>query len=262
MSRLNPLFNRRQKKLLDLIREHGQMQLTELSEKLNVSIMTIRRDVDHLETAGVLERFHGGARIVTEPVPVDEDDTSVSMSFQPGKYKDAIAKAAADLVEDGDIVFVNSGTTTLSVLRYLNNRPVRVITNNALAPVFMEDARMELTMTGGTYRHESMALIGDLAISNLTRFYANKCILGAKGVSFERGVTTRIQTGSAINDMMINQLRGPCIIVADGSKIGRIYEYVNTGIDRVNILITDQTANQEELEKIRRSGVRVIIVEA
>lgn len=261
MKNSRTIVTSRRSRILELLREKGDLEVQDLSAELGVSLMTIRRDVSELEAEGAVERFHGGARLPQQSVSVEED-TALSMSFYPGRYKDAIARAAAALVEDGDSLFMNSGTTTLAVLKYLNNRPVRVITNNALASIFMEDAQMELILTGGRYRHASMALVGDLAISNLTRFYASKCILGAKGVSFERGVTTHIQTGTAINDMMLNQLRGTCIIVADGSKIGKSYDFVNIGIEKVNILITDQTADKAEIRRIRAAGVQVIIVDA
>ncbi|MFK4996728.1 DeoR/GlpR family DNA-binding transcription regulator [Bacillus sp. N9] len=141
---------------------------------------------------------------------------------QYSKEKMAIAKEVTKLLNSGDTIFLNSGSTSLAVLREMNaqNERVKVITNNALAPAVITNEQVELMVTGGEYRQSSKSLIGDLATHIFSKVFANKCILAVNGVSATHGVSTSVYQETLINEMMVEHCKGECIVVADGSKIG------------------------------------------
>lgn len=258
MNQTREAISQRQKKLLDYLKEHNTARVSDLCRHLDVSEITVRRDLNELENQKLLERFHGGARI--KKIKPENDVAFEEKGVRHEAQKNAIGREAAHLVENGSTVFLNSGSTTLAALKYLNEKNVRIITNNALAPTKIYNDKIELILTGGECRCRSKSLIGDQAVTMVGNVLADICILGVNGISAESGTTTSIHQETAINDMMVKNCHGPVIVVADGSKIGRTYDFISIDISRIDILITDSGANAAELDKIREKGVRVIII--
>lgn len=246
----------RRQKLLDQLEGQDALRVSDLAKGFKVSELTIRRDLDELVEKGLVERFHGGARLL--------DRFKLETPFQEKPYfyaaeKEAIAAAAAQFVKEDETVLLNGGTTTLAVLRHLRRHNIRIVTNNAAAPTEIGDSNIELILLGGEYRPKSRSLFGDLTTLALNQIHASTCILGTNGISANTGLTTSVYPEAAINRLMAEHCMGNLIVVADGSKIGVTSNFDSVSLSKVKVLITDSSANQDELAAIRGSGVKTII---
>lgn len=261
MSVNTSLVEQRQDRIMDYLREHKEAKTVDLSTHLNVSEVTIRRDVKDFEQYNFIERFHGGIRLIGDIT--DQEVLYEEKGSQFNKVKQMIAKKAVSFIEDGDTVFVNSGSTTLSVIQELNRsgKSIRIITNNAMAPTVIDNHSVELLMTGGEYRLKSKSLIGDNAIRMISKIAANKCIIGVNGISAEEGISTSVYQETSINEMMVESCFGEVIVVADSSKIEEFYNFKSANIDQIDKLITDQAVEDLKVRNIQNKGVQVVISE-
>lgn len=252
------IISQRRLKILDQVEAQGVVRVAELAEKFHTSELTIRRDLDGLAGEGLVERFHGGARALERQ---GQETRFVEKDQVQTREKDAIAAMAETLVKDHDTVLLNAGSTTLAVLRHLKHRNIRIITNNAAAPLAIGDSQVELILAGGLYRDKSSSLCGDLALLTLSQIHANLCFLGTNGISARTGLTTTVHAETAVNRMMADRCEGPVIVVADGSKIGVVSSFSCLPINRVHTLITDRSGDPDQVEAIKAAGIRVIFCE-
>ena len=230
--------------------------MSDLAAIFKVSEITIRRDLDELAEDGLIERFHGGAQLAQS---TGRESLFVEKGTLHAAEKEAIGAGAAALVKDEDTVLLNGGSTTLAVLRHLRQRNVRIVTNNAAAAAEFTDAVGELIIVGGEFRAKSRSLIGDLALLTLAQVHASICILGTNGMSSRTGLTTSVYAEAAINRLMVERSGGNVAVVADGSKVGVTSNFACVPLAQVRTLITDQSADPQQLAAIRAAGVRVIV---
>lgn len=246
----------RQKRIQRLLQERGVVKVTDLSSLLGVSEITIRRDLDVLERNGDLERTHGGAvynqRMRIEPRYAQKDAIH-------REEKEAIGRAAAKLVEAGDTLLINSGSTTKQVIRSLKMSNVRIITSNLGAVIEAQESEMELILIGGLLRSQSNSLVGSLATLSLQQVYGSKAFIGVDGLSVKYGLTTPILEEAEIAREMIRRTPGPVIVVADHSKLSVVSNFMSAPIDQVDILVTDQGLSNELREELEKIGIKVII---
>ncbi len=249
----------RRNRILNLVRTEGVVRVNDLSETLDVSEITIRRDLEQLEVEGLLERTHGGAifnqRIRLEPLYSEKHRTHQA-------EKRSIGMAAAGLVAAGDTLLVNSGSTTLQLFRHLALKPdIKVITSNMSAFLEVQGAALELLLVGGSYRAQSNSLVGPLALLSLQQVFAGKCFIGVDGVSLKYGMTTPNLQEAEVARTMIERTRGQVIILADHSKIGVVADFVTAPLEKVDILVTDAGVHPEYVDELRALGVEVIVAE-
>ncbi|RKX75409.1 MAG: DeoR/GlpR transcriptional regulator [Spirochaetes bacterium] len=246
----------RQARIFKQVREKGLVKVADLSQMLDVSEITIRRDLDVLERKGVLERTHGGAicsqRMRIEPMYTQKDQTERA-------EKEAIGRAAQSLIEDGDTLLVNSGSTTLQVIRFLEGKNLRLITSNVGAIAVAGDKDIELILIGGVFRRQSNSLVGGLAALSLNQVYGSKAFIGVDGISVKYGLTTPIHQEAEIARHMIERTRGPVIVVADHTKLGVVSNFVTAPIDSVNILVTDEGFDEDYRSDLEKAGVEIVI---
>lgn len=252
-------IHKRQLQLLHLVKETGSGDVTEMALALKVSPITIRRDLKLLEEKGQVARFFGGAKIVPQAEAGEEPPY---IAGENTAQKLAIARRAAEMLEDGDTVFINSSSTALLIYPFLREKSIVVITNNGRSLLVQRNAGVELVLTGGEVYGEKQSLVGEFALNALSRVTSTKCILGVSGISVEGGITSRVIQETAINQMMLRRCKGPKIIVADSEKIGLEHNFYSGKISDVTHLITDSGANPAELASIREAGIEVILVEA
>ncbi|HOV39317.1 MAG TPA: DeoR/GlpR family DNA-binding transcription regulator [Spirochaetales bacterium] len=253
-----PIPADRRRQIHELLQRKGVVAVSELSKLLGVSDLTIRRDLDEMSRQGMLERTHGGAilnqRVSVEPLYQQKDAAHK-------EEKESIGNAAAALVEDGDTLLINSGSTTLEVIRALKNRKVRIITSNIGAVGIAAEGSFECILIGGVYRSRSNSLIGALAELSLQQVYGSKAFIGVDGISFKYGLTTPILEEAEIARSMIERTPGPVIVVADHSKIGVVSNFVTAPIDKVHILVTDSRIEENFRLELEKVGIRIIIAE-
>ncbi len=251
------IVQRQKSILLYLQKTHGA-EVSDLSSRFNVTTATIRRDLETLERQGSVQRYFGGAKSL---IPPNIDVQYQTPLGNPTPSKLAIAKKAASMVDDGDIVFLNSSSTALYILDHLTDVTATFITNNGRALYANHPESIDLLLTGGEIYGNKQSLVGEFAVSSIKKVTASKCFLGASGISPVGGITSSIIQEVAVNQHMISQCSGPKVIVADSSKIGTRQSFFSFGLDEVTHLVTDSDADPDELEKIRARGVEIIIAD-
>lgn len=249
----------RQQKIRELIAEHGVVRVNELSDLFGVSVLTIRRDLDLLAEQKVLERSHGGA-VLRQNMSVEPLFTQKERLYR--EQKEAIGIAAAEMIEEGDMVLVNSGSTTLQVIKALRSKKVTIITNNIAAAAHAEEAAFDLVFLGGAYRTQSNSVAGNFAMLALERVYANKAIIGVDGFSFTHGLTTPIMQEAEITRAMIDKTVGKVIVTAASNKMGVVSNFKTAPVEKIDVLVTDPAAEDfltdQELQK---AGIRLVIAQ-
>jgi DeoR family fructose operon transcriptional repressor len=248
----------RQKQIHSLLVKKGVVAVTDLAGMLGVSELTIRRDLEELNRKGLLERTHGGAvlnqRISIEPLYQQKD------AAHKGE-KEAIGRAGAELAADGDTLLINSGSTTLEVIRHLKRKKVRIITSNLGAVGELTGGDLECILVGGMYRPRSNSLVGAMASLSLQQVYGSKAFIGVDGISVKYGLTTPILEEAEIARQMIERTPGPVIVVADHSKLGLVSNFVTAPIEKINILITDAGIESEFRQALEKIGIKIVIAE-
>lgn len=220
----------------------------ELSQKFQVSALTIRRDYQHLCDQGKITRFYGGAA-------VNEDyDPEIAIEQTD---KNVIAQYAAGLIEEGDTVFINTSSTAIQILKYLKDKHVTVITNNGNAFNMDVDDKVTVVFIGGELQKGKNSMVGDFAANNLSRISAKKSFLGCSGMSIESGMTTEALSEVHINEMMLQRTVGAAYILADHLKMGKNSSYVSCHLHDIENIITCEQTPESLVEKFRNRGIEV-----
>ncbi len=249
----------RQMRILDILQERGGARVEELSEALAVSQVTVRRDLDFLFQKGLLVRKHGGAAPLSPQPDLLPERKLIDKGITNIAEKKKIAERAAQLVHDEDILFMNSGSTTLFFLRALTHKKLKIITNNAAVIAAERDPSIELMVLGGEYRDQSQSLVGELALNTLRDIYSSNTILGTNGLSLERGLTTSVYQECSINQAMIRNTHGKVIVLADFSKMGKVSNFVSSPLSSVHIVVTDDKCPEDFRRRLEELGIEVII---
>jgi DeoR family transcriptional regulator of aga operon len=245
--------------ILERLAHNGSVDAAELAKDFSVSPATIRRDLQMLDDQKLLSRKHGGAVAADETfeLPV------VYRGGQNRETKRAIARRAVSRLPHGPLTIgFTGGTTTHEVARLVAERYDLTVVTNALN-IGIELAlrpRLRLIMTGGVNRTQSYELVGPLADNALAGLNIGVAIIGVDGISARGGLTTHDEIEAHTNAVMIERAVR-AIVVADGSKVGQVFLARICPVSEVSELITDQSADPEALDAIRRSGTEVIIAE-
>jgi DeoR family fructose operon transcriptional repressor len=234
--------------------------MDDLYTMLDTSEATVRRDLEWLERQGVVERTRGGA-ILSQRLTFEPE--YMQRAQKHPEEKRLIGKLASSFIEDNDVVFVNSGTTTTQVIRYIRgNAGITVFSNNVYAAIEMGQAGFTHYLLGGEFQPHSNSVAGRFAIDNLRQVYANKTILGVDGVSLLHGCTVPSNAEAEVVKQMIERTRGKIFIVADSSKWGVVSNFQVASIDEIDKLITDEGFDQSTIETLAAHSVEIHIATA
>jgi len=249
----------RHKRIQEFLEVHQIAPITLLSEMLQVSEATIRRDLEWMENQGLLERTHGGATL-NQRMPM-EPEYAHSAQAHPDEKRHIGARAAA-LVEDGDTIFVNSGTTATQVIRHIRDkRDVTVITNNIHAALEAREHNFELLLLGGSFRSRANSVVGRFATEALRQVFASKAFIGVDGLSLKYGCTTPIDAEAEVSRLMIERTHGSIIVVADHSKWGIVSNFEMARLDQIHLLVTDEGLNPNARTELAARSVEVLIAD-
>jgi DeoR/GlpR family transcriptional regulator of sugar metabolism len=253
----------RRSQIAQMVIENGKVFVSDLVKKFHVTETSIRRDLIILEEDKRLKRVHGGA----VAIPANfRTDTFVEKEKLHIKAKAAIGKAAVEMIHQGDIILIASGTTTLQIVRAIPNsmRMNNLITmvSNSL-PVAQEILKWpspNLTILGGLFLPDYQATIGPQTIELLGDITADIAFLGADGLTLDGGATTANVLMAEVDRRMVERAR-KAVLVADSSKIGRAGFVPIKPISAFHVFITDSDAPPEFIEAVRNLGVEVIIAQ-
>lgn len=245
------LPGRRQQIIQQELTQTGEVQIAELAEELNVSEMTVRRDLDTLGKAGRLKKVRGGAIAVDPPASV--------RSILNIAAKDAIGKAVARQVPDDSVLVLDAGTTVAAVARHLVGRPLTVITTSLLVvEAFSQQHRTSVHLTGGRYQQPTESLTGSQASQWLREFRVDLAILGAGGID-GNGVYSHYPDDAEVQRTMID-IADDVWLVADATKFGVRALSRTCSLGAITKLATDADASPGVLEQITQAIADVEIV--
>ncbi len=243
--------------ILDMLKLKGSVALTELTELFDVSEATIRRDLTELEKRNQLQRTHGGA-VSTNLSVFEAGYLEKEQEFLEEKRQ--IAAIASALVNEGDTVLLDSGTTTFEIARALRNKKITLITNSAtiIADVANgADCKMELISTGGVYRASTRSFIGPDAENFIRNMVPDKVFIAANGFSTRYGATTPNLTEASIKRVMIKAGKEVYLAV-DSGKTGKDYLSVIAKPEAFHGIVTDSGMDAATVNALRSIGVSVI----
>jgi DeoR/GlpR family transcriptional regulator of sugar metabolism len=234
----------------------GEVLVAELSKNFNVSDSTIRRDLDVLERQQVVTKTYGGA-VIHEQYSLTEEPLFSERESTNYNQKKQIAIQAADLVEDGDVIILDNGTTTSLMVNYLHEKQdLTIITNSInIAYHLMANPNIEIIVLGGRLRNRTGAIVGSSTLLSLQSIWANKVFLSCSGVSLEGGVTVSNMNSMELRKQMIKSSQST-ILLADTSKIGKRLIAKICSVHELTTLVTDQ--DFEEKEVFKDLGIKVI----
>ena len=269
MNRSRVDIQARQEVILNELHEKNIVHIADLCNLCGVTDMTIRRDLSYLASRGLLKRIRGGAEraacprashTTSNPHTLQLVQTVTQNIEKHALEKNIIAAAAAQLIPPGTTVFMNSGTTGLYILKYLNGKNIRIVSNNAAMALVERAPDTELTIAGGEHFTRTQSFVGPLAKNVFENVIASMCILSVSGISSQSGITSSCLQETEINNLMIQQCSGKRIVIADGSKVGVAQSFISCRVSDIDILITDNSADPFELENLRGCGLEVIVV--
>jgi DeoR family transcriptional regulator, aga operon transcriptional repressor len=245
--------------ILERVAAHGSVDAGRLAGDFGVSAATIRRDLQVLEDQKLLSRTHGGA--VAADVAYE-----LPVRYRVGQHREEklmVARRAVALLPRGPLTLgLTGGTTTHSVARLLAERVDLTVVTNALniAAELALRPRLKLVMTGGVSRTQSYELVGPLADQALAGLNIGIAVVGVDGISARGGLTTHDEIEAHTNATMIRR-SDRVIVVADGSKVGRVCLARICSVTDVATLVTDRSADATALDAIRRAGAEVVLAD-
>ena len=212
------LITERHRLILELLKEKENVKIHDLVELTNSSESTLRRDLDQLEKQNYLKRVHGGASLLQRK---REELSMVEKSTQNLKEKSMIAKYAAKLIEDGDCVYLDAGTTTYQMIQYLEGKNIVAVTNG----IDHLDALLEMDINtyiiGGNVKKVTRAMIGSNAYESIQNYRFDKCFIGTNAIHHELGFTTPDPEEAQLKAKAIALSREP-FILTDHRKFGEV----------------------------------------
>lgn len=241
----------REKTIVRLLAEEPLLSINEIGERLGVSVVTARSDLDALAEKGYLVRTRGGALPAFHPDIIARRQTEV-------ETKRRIARAAADLVEDGDSIMIESGTTTALVARYLlGKRSVKVVTDSTLLlPYVRANPMVSLEVVGGIFRAATESMTGPVTVAQLRQYHVRIAFIGSDGFSCRYGLTTNFVEAAEVTRTMAEHC-DTTVLLADSSKYGKRGFTRYMALAEVNRLITDTGMPDEAVREIEGCGVAV-----
>ena len=250
------LSSERRRRILEWLQHETGMTVAELSARLDVSASTIRRDLNKLAQEGWLEKIHGGA---TLPLSVATEMPTQLQRLRNVEEKRRIGALAATLVNPGEVVFLDAGTTTLEVAKNLKRiSPLTVVTNDILIASELLESRVEIIVTGGSLHKQTVTLTGPIANRVVEEIHVDKVFAAISALDIEHGLTTAV-LNEAFTKRAILAAGREVIGVADHSKFGAVAFVEVAPLTVLQTLVTDSGSPAEDIERIRALGIDVLM---
>lgn len=251
------LADERRRRIVQLVETEGSASVDDLAQRFDVSEMTIRRDLRTLENRGLIKRVHGGA---TSARGRSYEPPFLLRKTEHADAKAAIGQRAAEMVEDGDSVALDVGTTTLEVARHLEDKQNLTIITPSLhiANLLASHPSLRLILVGGILRPGELSLVGSLAEYAFQQFYVDKLFLGIGGISFEAGLTEFNLEDAQTKRAMLRCAK-ECIVVADASKFDQIAFAAVAPLDVAHKIVTDRNLDSGVVKRLREMDIEVVL---
>lgn len=246
-------FQKRKRLILEKLEAETEVDIPKLSNELGVSEITVRRDLNNMAADGLLFRTHGGASKVN-PMAIPHD--FMNKAARNIGAKDKICRAAAAMIHDGDIIFMDCGSTVFRLCSFIRNKKIKVITNSLPVVYELLSSEVSLNIIGGEINRDRKAVHGSMANEHIERYHATKAFLGVDGIS-RKGLFANGELEADIT-RALSAHSSRTFLLCDESKIGR-ETYLNFGtLEMIDVLITDSRA--DDLLYFEETGIEVIRV--
>jgi DeoR family fructose operon transcriptional repressor len=230
------LITERHRLILELLKEKENVKIHDLVELTKSSESTLRRDLDQLEKENYLKRVHGGASLLQRK---REELSMVEKSTQNLKEKSLIAKYAANLIEDGDCVYLDAGTTTYQMIQYLEGKNIVVVTNGIDHLDALLEKDINTYIIGGSVKKVTRAMIGSNAYESIQNYRFDKCFIGTNAIHHELGFTTPDPEEAQLKAKAIALSREP-FILTDHTKFGEVSFSKFADLHQVKIITNEE----------------------
>lgn len=252
------LNEERRRAILEVLNRDGRVLVADMAGKFVTSQVTIRKDLEILHSHGLVHRTHGGALPAREGAL--EDPTLREKEKLHRKEKLHIAAAAARMVKEGQVIILDSGTTTTAIARALRNfHNLTIITNAVNIAAELAGTAVEVILTGGTLRKNSFSLVGPIAEETLRRLNADTLFLGVDGFDVQYGLSTPNLLEARVNRVM-TEVAKRTVAVCDSSKFGRRSLSQIVPPQALREIITDRGVPKSDLRALKKAGIEVTLV--
>ncbi len=248
-------FQTRKAKILTLLHERSTLDVSDLSALLNLSDMTIRRDLNALAGQGLLVRTHGGAML---PNMGDQPVSFAGKSAQRSEIKEQIAQLAAREIQDGDVIFMDCGSTVFALCPFIRRKPITVITNSLPVVAELMTSKVTLNLIGGEVNKERQAVHGLIAESHIARYRADKAFVGVDGVSLANGLSANGEL-EATHTLALMRQSTQTYLLCDSTKLEQDRYLQFAPLSAVSVLVTDEKADRAVLKQYEGAGLRVFV---
>ncbi len=256
----------RRRQITAMLKQRGSVQVIPLAELFAVSTQTIRKDLHYLQERGIATRAYGGAIssdvIATEAGAIpQEPEVEIKRTINVGQ-KAQIGRLAASLVQPGDAILLDSGTTTTQIAHFLpENADITVVTNDfAVLAVLTEKQGINVVMLGGSLRRKNMAFYGAQTEAAIADLLVDKLFLGVDGFDLTKGITTHYEPEAMLNRKMVEVAR-EVIVVTDSSKFNRVCLHRIAEAQEIDILVTDSGIPAEIHDGEAAFGCKIMIAD-
>jgi DeoR family transcriptional regulator, fructose operon transcriptional repressor len=247
-------FQKRKGMILNILENQDSVDVPELSTRLGVSEITVRRDLNVLAEKGLLVRTHGGA--ISSKSSRDRIGFANKTLIRQ-EEKEFIARLAAQRVDDGDTIFLDCGSTVFCLAPYLKSKKIKVITNSLPLAYALLNSHVQINLIGGEVDQERMSVHGAIAVQHITRYSATKAFIGVDGISLGGGLSANSESEAEISMAMAQQSK-EVYLLCDSSKLEQDKYLQFAPLTMIDWLITDKKAPEEILKGYRKEGIRTI----
>ncbi|RKP52936.1 DeoR/GlpR transcriptional regulator [Cohnella endophytica] len=252
---MNNGLNARQLQIMERIQELGEIKIPELSEALQVTEMTIRRDIEKLESLGSVKRTFGGAIFVGKDVAL-QDRTGIRI-----EEKQRIGRAAAKLIQAGDSIFIDGGTTTLEVAKHIpKGLNITVVTNAMNVALELAGKEIQTMVTGGMLRESTSSLVGPVAAQALSGMAFDRAFLGATGIDEQHGFSNSNLYETEIKRLAIRQANETTVVL-DHSKFGAKVLASFASLGAIRRMVTDRLPPEGLALACQEAGLELIVAD-
>lgn len=248
---------RRQEEIRRFINNEAEVSIEVLCHEFKASEATIRRALKELSARGLIKRTRGGAQQI---IPNILEAHVFQRSSEQDAQKESIADATANLVEDGDTVFLGSGSTVLAVANKLKQRRNLTVISNSLPVIniFANYPNISVIVLGGLLRQSELSMIGHITEQAINELRADVVILGIRAIDLEKGLSNDYLP-ETITDRAIVNLAQKVILVADHTKFGKVATAFVAALSEVNTIVTDWEISSEVVSQIKTTGVNLVV---
>ena len=251
-------MDQRRESIVDLLQKEGKIRVEHLADRMKVSQVTIRKDLDILEKRGLLERSHGNAMF--------SQQSRFNIAFleklqMQAPAKELIAQAAASCILEGDSIILDSGTTTLSLAQALVGKfqSLFVITNSVPVALELSKSGYELLLVGGQVRNHSLALIGPMGVKNLESFHVDRAFMGTSGITLSHGYSTPDSLDAQMKQAMI-RIADKAYVLTDSSKFGHNCMVSFARCSDIHLTLTDSGISSTVFKEFKQHGLDIRVV--